>query len=76
VAVDQTLSLAAGAQTMAWLGAGAFPPAATHALVLTILNTDNSTVHSRNEILLAMPKNVTLPAVSCDRHRGCFLGRQ
>ena len=64
VAVDQTLSLAAGAQTMAWLGAGAFPPAATHALVLTILNSDNSTVHSRNEILLAPPKNLTLPAVT------------
>lgn len=63
-ALTQQLHLAAGAQTMQWLGAGAFPPAATHGLILTIRNGDSAhSVHSRNELILAPPINLTLPAV-------------
>lgn len=64
IVLTQQLHLAAGAQTMQWLSASMFPAAETHGLILTIYNNDSArSVHSRNELILTPPVNLTLPPV-------------
>jgi len=62
VALNESVTLEAGAQTMRWMGTGALPPNSTHGVTMTIRHS-SGIIAAHKELILAPPHALRLPAV-------------
>jgi hypothetical protein len=63
VALNASVTLKAGAQTMRWMGAGALPPNSTHGVTMTIRHSSGIDA-AHKEMILAPPHALKLPTVT------------